>query len=68
MSVYFSGSSILGGCQSARGVKLIFPSSPRLQCTILQQNGKFSNILAFLLGALLYPNDYNRRRLDRSIL
>jgi len=30
-------------------------------------DGKYSNIPAFLLGALLYQNNYNRWRLDRSI-
>ena len=40
-----------------------------VQCTILQQNGKYDNIPALLLGALLYPNNNNNRwRLDRSIL
>ena len=67
-TVYFQDLIYLGGCESAHGGQANFSFST-VQCTILQQNGKYSNFPALLLGTILYLNNYyNRWRLDRSIL
>jgi len=56
--MYFSGFCIWNGVsQLVHGVKRIFLLlHDRLQCTILQQNGNYSNIPALLSGTLLHPN------------
>ena len=56
-TVSFSGFGIWEGVSQLMGVKLF--SFSMVQCTILQQNGKYNNISTLLLGPLLYPNNYD---------
>jgi len=51
-AVYFSWFSTWEGVSQLMGVKLFFSFS-MVQCTILQQNGKYNTIPTFLFGAFL---------------
>jgi len=58
--MYFSGFSIWKGASQLMGIKLIF-LSPWYNAQFYNKTAKYNNIPALLLGALLYPNNYNNR-------